>query len=234
MELRKRKLVEELRAARESLLDINFYESDRPWLPVTEWLHSWDTTFRKCNTLGRGLVNIANTIATELDGYQHEADAEIFDELRPKFVGYIDWAISIIHEQDHEVKPVLEDYIKRIKDTKLAEMLKEFNISKDTSPNLVAIGFRTILALAVQEKAKRMKPQSNTASRTDLSVDRMLDSARTDGILTSDEWRLIESFKATHKDIYDFVGHRPSVLVNKDEVDTMVDLLNKLLPSIIN
>src|SRR5205823_3141579 len=106
---------------------------------------------------------------------------EVFNELRPIFVGCIDEGLSILDEE-YEVKPVLEEYIKRVKDTKLAEMLKEFNVSKGTSPNLVAIGFRTILALIIQEKAKRLDPQSNTATRIDLALDKMIDSARNDKV----------------------------------------------------
>ena len=150
-------------------------------------------------------------------------------------MGFIDRGLRII-DQEYEVKPVLEEYIKRVKDIKLAELLKEFNVSKDTSPNLAAIGFRTILALIIQEKAKRLDPQSNTATRTDLALEKMIDSARNDKVLSSDELRLLESFKATHKDIYDFVAHRPGAnkMVDKSEVTTMVDLLNKFLPAIIN
>jgi hypothetical protein len=92
------------------------------------------------------MVNIRSSVMRELDGYQREEDIEVFNELRPIFVSFIDLGLSII-DQGYEVKPVLEEYIKRVKDTKLAEMLKEFNVSKDTSPNLVAIAFRTILAL---------------------------------------------------------------------------------------
>lgn len=115
-------------------------------------------------------------------------------------------------------------------------MLKEFDMSKDSSPNLVAIGFRTILALVIQEKAKRLNPQSNTATRSDIALEKMIDSARNDNILSSDELRLLDSFRATHKDAYDFVAHRPGAnrMIDKSEVTTMVELLNKLLPAIIN
>src|SRR5205085_9491902 len=115
----------------------------------------------------------------------------------PVFVSFIDMGLSII-DQGYEVKPVLEEYIKRVKDTKLAELLKEFNVSKGTSPNLVAIGFRTILALIIQEKAKRLDPQSNTATRSDIALETMIDSARNDSLLSSDELRILDSFKATH------------------------------------
>jgi hypothetical protein len=242
MELRRLKLAQELREAREDLLNINFATDitnrigvSRPYALADEWVIRWDATFRKSNMLGGGMVNIRSSVVRELDGYEREEDIEVFNEMRPIFVGFIDLGLNII-DQGYEVKPVLEEYIKRVKDTKLAEMLKEFNMSKDTSPNLVAIAFRTILALIIQEKAKRLDPQSNTATRVDLALDKMIDSARNDNVLSSDELRLLESFKATHKDIYDFVAHRPGAnkMVDKSEVATMVDLLNKLLPAIIN
>ncbi len=58
----------------------------------------------------------------------------------------------------------------------------------------------------------------------------------TEKILSIDKQRLVDSFVSTHKDIYDVVAHRPGAnkIVDKSEVDTIVDLLNKLLPSIIN
>jgi len=129
-----------------------------------------------------------------------------------------------------------ESYIKRVADTKLAELLKEFNAAKDTTPNLAAIGFRTILSLVIQEKAKRVNPTSNTATCTDLAPQPMIDRARNDHILSQDEQRFVNTFVSIHRDIYDLVTHRPGAnnLVDKSEVDAMVDLLNKLLPSIIN
>jgi hypothetical protein len=236
MELRRIRLTQELKEARENLLDLNFENgSTRPYAQVSEWVNKWDATFRKCNTLGHGMVNIRSAVITELDGYEQERDAEIFNELRPVFVGFIDLGLSIL-DQQYEVKPMLEAYIKRIKDTKLAELLKEFNAAKDTSPNLVAIGFRTILSLIIQEKAKRVNSQSKTATRADLAPQSMIDSARNEKILSTDEQRLVDSFVSTHKDVYDMVAHRPGAhkTVDKGEVSTMVDLLNKLLPSIIN
>jgi len=178
-------------------------------------------------------VYILVSIDRSLDRYEQETDVEIFNELRPIIVEYIDAALSRL-DREYEVRPLLEEYIKRVKDTKLAELLKEFNVAKDTAPNLAAIGFRTILSLIIQEKAKRINPTSRTATRIDLAPQSMIDSARSETILSADEQRLVNSFVSTHKDIYEFVTHRPSVLINKNEVDTMVDLLNKLLPSIIN
>ena len=253
MELRRAKLIQELREAREELLNINFatdissnyYRAPGINRPVSlgyvkvsnryglanDWFNKWTPTFERFMAFTD--ADIETSIRSKITGYERETDAEIFNELRPVLVSFIDFGLRKL-DQEYQVKSLLEDYTKRVKDTKLAVLLNEFNATKDIAPNLVAIGFRTILSLVIQEKAKREKPGSNTATRPDLAVDRMIDSARTDGILSGDDQRLLDSFKSTHKDIYDFVGHRPKVLVDKSEVDTMVDLLNKLLPSIIN
>jgi len=267
MELRRTKLIQELREAREELLNINFAADitslykvaaeiasvynrtlDRdslipvgdtnisnPYGLVLDWFNKWRSTFNRFDGLISGAVSIKTLIEIDIYGYDQVTDVEIFNELRPGLVSHIDYGLHML-DQEYQVKPLLEEYTKRVKDTKLSVLLNEFNAAKDTTPNLAAIGFRTILSLVIQEKAKREKPQSDTATKTDLALDKMISSAKTDGILSGDVERLLNSFKATHKDIYDFVAHRPGAdkLVDKSEVDTMVDLLNKLLPSIIN
>lgn len=240
MELRRIRLIQELREAREDLLNINFATDttnrlgvSRPYALVDEWYIKWTPTFRKLYAFTNNSVYLQGRILNTKDGYEQETDAEIFNEMRPTFVGLIDYALSNL-DQYYQVPPVLEDYIQRVADTKLAQMLKEFNATKDSAPNLAAIGFRTILSLIIQEKAKRVNPTSNTATCTDLAPREMIDRARNDQILSPDEQRLVSSYTATHQDIYNLVAHRPGVLIDKSEVDTMVDLLNKLLPSIIN
>lgn len=244
MELRRIKLIQELREAREELLNINFatdttkrtgvFGVSRPFLLVDDWLIKWTPMFGRFYAFPDGYY-LDPSIRKSMEGYDQETDVEIFNELRPGFVSVIDIALRRL-DQQYEVKPLLDEYIKRVKDTKLAELLKEFNAAKDTATNLAAIGFRTILSLVIQEKAKREKPGSNTATRTDLALNEMIDRNKNDGVLSGDEQHLVDSFKSTHKDIYDFVAHRPGAknLVDKSEVDTMVDLLNKLLPAIIN
>src|SRR5258708_10103200 len=170
---------------------------------------------------------------SELGGYDEVSDPEIYNDLRVALSGWIDMGLGML-DREYKVKPLLEEYTLRVKDTKLAELLKEFNAAKDNAPNLTAMGFRTILSLIIQEKAKRVNPTSNTATRTDLAPQPMIDSARNEKILSQDEQRLVNSFVSTHEDIFDFVTHRPNILIDKNEVDTIVDLLNKLLPSIIN
>jgi len=241
MERRRIKLIEDLRAAREELLNINFAttagtitygNASRPYGLVLEWLDKWNATFNRYAAFS-GELSLNYNVEREMRGYHEETDIEIFNEMRPTFVGFIDRALSNL-DQTHAVKPVLADYIKRVQDTKLAVLLNEFNAVKDIAPNLAAIGFRTILSLIIQEKAKRVNPTSNAATATDLAPGPMLSRARNENILSPDEQRLVDSFEATHRGIYDLVTHRPNVLVDVSEVDTMVDLLNKLLPSIIN
>ncbi len=232
MELRRTKLIQQLREAREELLNINFatdtsryYRAgigygnvSNPYGLVDDWLNKWNPMFVRFNAFPGGYyLDVA--IRKSMEGYEQETDVEIFNELRPIFVGRIDMGLSIL-DQKYEVKPLLEDYTKRIKDTKLAELIKEFNASKDIASNLVAMGFRTILSLIIQEKAKRVNPTSNTATCTDLAPREMIDRARNDNILSPDEQRLVNSFVSTHQDIYNFVAHRPNVLIDKSEVCT--------------
>lgn len=241
MDLRRIKLIEDLRAAREELLNINFTttagtitygNASRPYGLVLEWLDKWNATFNRYAAFS-GELSLNYNVEREMRGYHQETDVEIFNEMRPTFVGFIDRALSNL-DQTHAVTPVLADYIKRVQDTKLAVLLNEFNAVKDVAPNLAAIGFRSILSLIIQEKAKRINPTANTATCIDLAPREMIDRARNDAILSPDEQRLVNSYIATHQDIYNLVAHRPNVLIDKSEVDTMVDLLNKLLPSIIN
>lgn len=240
MELRRTKLIQELREAREELLNINFATGTNnyinmsiPYSLVIDWFNRWEAAFTRFRPFTRFRFFLDITIKSLIRGYEQETDAEIFNELRQDLVESIDTALSRL-DKKYELKPLLEEYIKRVKDTKLAELLKEFNDAKDVAPNLVAIGFRTILSLIIQEKAKRVNPTSNTATCIDLAPREMIDRARNDNILSQDEQRLVNSYISTHQDIYNFVAHRPNILIDKSEVDTMVDLLNKLLPSIIN
>lgn len=242
MDLLKIKLLQELREAREELLNINFATDklsytygglSEQFSLIHAWREKWDRTFTKLNSPTNGGYFIQIPMRSHLSGYEREEDPEILNELRPIIVRLIDAGIASV-DKTYQTAPLLEEYIARVKDTKLAELLKEFNATKDIAPNLAAIGFRTILSLIIQEKAKRVNPASRTATRTDLAPGPMIDSARNERILSSDEQRLIDSFVSTHRDIYDLITHRPGRLIDKGEVDTMIDLLNKFLPAIIN
>lgn len=259
MDLLRTQLIEELRAAREELLDINFADFTpethteaikpdfyrmikrdgvirRPYDHISRWLDKWDPTFRKLKAMHRDLhrgPSIDSKISEKFDVYQKDTNVEIFNAIRPIIVGFLDDALNKLDE-GYKVEPLLEDYTKRVKSPKLSVLLKEFNTAKDTAPNLAAIGYRTILCLIIQERAKIVAPSSQTATRTDLAPTDVLRVARNEHILSDDQDRLIKSFESTHKEIADLITHRPDVIANKRDVEVMVDLLNRLLPAIIN
>src|SRR5579871_1112242 len=222
MDLRRIKLKQELLDARTDLLNINLATDttsrrgvSRSYALLDDWLIDHAALFHRVYIF----TNACTRIGSYLSGYDQIEDLGQFNEIRANMVAIVDIGIKDLDAQQ-TIKPLLEEYILRVKDKKLAELLKEFNTSKDIAPNLAAMGFRTILCLIIQEKAKIVNPSSNTATTTDLSPDKMIDRARNDNILAPDEQRLIRSFVSTHKDIYDFVAHRPSTLIDKDEVDT--------------
>lgn len=240
MDVRRIRLSEELRAAREDLLNINFATDktdmrgvSRPYGLTTDWVDKWIPTFKRLIGFTHASVDLDSRIRRKMGGYDQDTDVEIFNELRTDLVRYIDEALTRI-DQEHEVRPLLEDYILRVKSPKLAVLLNEFNKAKDIAPNHIGIGYRTILSLIIQEIAKRVNPTSKTATRTDLAPKDVLSTARSENILSKDEDRFIKSFESTHKEIADLVTHRPDVFVDKSDLDVMVDLLNRLLPSIIN
>ncbi len=108
MEVRRLKLLQELRQARESLLDLSFGAS--PYNDIRAWSNAWVPTFRRCSSFDPGIYAIESAINNSLGGYESETDAEVFYELRPNIVGFIDQALSRL-DQQYEVKPVLKDYL---------------------------------------------------------------------------------------------------------------------------
>lgn len=83
MELRRLKLLQELREAREDLLNINFATDttniinfSRPYALVAEWLNKWSLTFQKHYAFINGRMNIPYRIQQGVDGQQREEDPE--------------------------------------------------------------------------------------------------------------------------------------------------------------
>src|SRR2546421_8043818 len=138
MELRRIKLSEELKEARKTLFDISFINdmdedfvgTSHAYAVLEGWLLNWTPTFEKVYSFLSGSVNIGYSIRNELQGYRQERDPEIFNEIRPILVGFIDLGLNKV-DQKCEVRPLLEEYIERVQDAKLAELLKEFNAVKN-------------------------------------------------------------------------------------------------------
>ncbi len=229
MDRLKERSIEELREAREALLTTS--KNTLTFGDIHSWFQTWERRLSRSETLSGHLIRYQ--IGRVIQGYETEADAEILNELRARIVERLD---NVLTELDSSliVRPILEEYIFRVKDTKLAAFLKEFNAIKDTNPNFAAIGFRTILTLIIREKAKLVNSASPLATKTDLAVEKDVNTALSEGIFASGEERLLRRYQTGgKKDIFDNVGHKPNTLINKEDLEDAVDLLNSLLPSII-
>src|SRR5207245_8096156 len=127
------------------------------------------------------------------------------------------------------VKSIFQDRISKVTDRKLHELLEEFNCIKDQAPNHAAIGFRTILCLLIQERAKLEFPKSSLATRNDLQLKACIDDAISLHIFSQDDERRLKSLtQGGNKDTFDFIVHRQgdTQLVNKDAINDAINLLN--------
>lgn len=231
MDIIKQKIIEELRQAREELLSFK-----RDFL-TSIFLFNW---FKQHESLW-GKTQRYNAYAwpdlyAKLDGFQQEKDVDVLDALRAQLVEVIDRTIRKLDSQI-PIKSVLHNRIERIKDTKLATLLTEFEAVKDIAPNIAAVGFSTILIFVIQERAKRVNPASSLATRTDLDVDPMIRDALRENIFPHAEARHLSSFaNGGQKDAFDNIIHKPGALylIDKSDLEDAIDLLNNLLASIVD
>ena len=165
MDRLKERSIEELREAREALLTTS--KNTLTFGDIHSWFQTWEKRLSRSETLSGHLIRFQ--IGQVIQGYETETDTEIRNELRARIVERLDNVLTIL-DSSLIVRPILEEYIFRVKDTKLAALLKEFNAIKDTNPNFAAIGFRTILTLIIREKAKLVNSASPLATKTDLAM----------------------------------------------------------------
>lgn len=227
------KALEEIRASREALLGIK--KESLCGKSIVQWFKQWESAFSRAETILSGSL-LAINVWRHMKGYEHETDLEILNEIRLKMVDTLDWAIRAIDNTQPTVKPILDELILKVSDTKLSTLLKEFNAAKDSTPNLASLGFRAIVALIIQERAKRAKPGSRLATKTDLVLEPDIGEALKEKIFDSAEAKLLNRFLSSgKKDIFDNVAHKPGMntLVIKDDLAEAVELLNRLLPTIL-
>jgi hypothetical protein len=176
-----------------------------------------------------------NPIIRLLSPHQKTTDPTILEAVRQEVVRIVDDHILQADSQQI-VRPILDDLVLKIKDTKLSTLLKEFNAAKETQPNLAAIGFRTIICLTIQERAKVVDVKSALANRQDLALQPMLDDAIATKIFPDGQTKLLQAYRRQGlKEHSDNIVHKPGsdMLVSKDDLSAAVDLLNKLLPTIV-
>jgi hypothetical protein len=119
----------------------------------------------------------SNGYGFALQGHDNSPYDVLFD-VRARLIAMLDESIKNI-DSTQIVESVLEENIKKVKDTKLATLLNG-NGGKDAQPNSAAVIFRTILMLVVQEQAKRKNPASALATKQDLNLYFTIDTALVD------------------------------------------------------
>jgi hypothetical protein len=222
-------VIEQLRTARQELLSTS--NDELTLARMGEWKAKyWDLALVPASRLP-GHAHFCNVFGYYIQAIPAQAP-------RSRLVGMVDDNIRGI-DATQIVETVLEANIKKVKDTKLAALLNEFNVIKDTAPNAASVLYRTILSLTLQERAKIKEPTSALATATDLSPEPSIRKALGEGghakIFDSAEEKLVRRFlTGGQKDTFDNVAHKPgqNALVAKENLSDAVDLLNSLLPTL--
>lgn len=178
MEALKTYVVEQLRSAREELLAVP--HGQLTLSRIDEWQSKYNGLALIPASRFPGNVHFCNTFGHVVQAVPAVAPPPVWQDLRSRIVGMLDDNIRGI-DQTQIVETILESHIKKIGDTKLAALLNEFNAIKDTAPNAAAVLYRTILSLALQERAKIKAPNHSLAAATDLALEPSLKKALGDG-----------------------------------------------------
>lgn len=221
--------IEKVRLCREAL--INIPKAELTSKVVNEWLDEWEPVFKRADSItGRAMWVV---IDNPFRGFEDETDVEVWLDIRDKVVAIIDENLSLL-DSAQAIKPVLEQLILKVKDDKLSTLLKEFNSCRTEQPNFAAAGFRTILPLIIRERAKKVDPTHQLATKDDINFEPDINAAiKHDSLFNQAERKLIKRYiSGGDKDSFDNVVHKPAYLIDKNELDDVVDLLNRLLPTI--
>lgn len=221
---------EKLRASRAALFAIP--KEQLSGTTLWEWWQSWQTSLQRADGVAPG--TLYPQVHSQLMSYRDETDHAVAHAVMTDLVDKIDKTIQRL-DSIQPVKPVLDTYITMVADNKLATMLREFNSSRATAPNLAAIGFRTILSLIIRERARKVNPSSKLAT-SDIDPEPALKAAIGDPSLFEDAERrwLKRYLSGGDKDTFDIVAHKPNRLIDKDELSNAASLLNHLLPTIVD
>ncbi len=217
--------IKSLQEFRAGILDLN--KSD---LTPQVLMSYFETNIAKVKPLGASLLNPLGRFLSSIVGADNTT---VLDSARDEVVRMVDGAI--LQVSGEPVRSLLGDLILKVKDTKLATLLHEFNDAKDGQPNIAAIGLRTILCLIIQERAKIADATNDLATQQDLKLQPMLDAAIATKIFGEGETKLLDAFRRRGlKEKSDNVVHKPgsNMLVTKEDLSATVDLLNKLLPTL--
>jgi hypothetical protein len=226
-------VLDKLRESRQNLLSIP--KDELTGNAIMSWQGRSVNTFRRADSLTYSAPSLAFMPHSILSGFWTETDHDLCLELRDRIVCAIDRAIEDIDESQ-VVRPVLDGYITKVADIKLATLLQEFNAVRSSQPNVACIAFRTILPLIIRERAKRVDPTHKLATKDDVGFEPDIKAAVDNQTLfSSAENKLLKRYLADgNKDSFDNVAHKPDYLILKDELDAAINLLNHLLPTIVD
>jgi hypothetical protein len=118
MDQLKNHIIDKLRQSRLSLLDIPKDQLTGDTLGA--WRENWDDTLKRADTVS-GLLLPINVNQIML-GFWSEQDNDVCLILRTRIIELIDQSIRAVDAQQ-VVKPVLDDLISKVADTKLATLL---------------------------------------------------------------------------------------------------------------
>lgn len=231
MDLLKEHVINKLRESREELLSIPKQKLTGNIIRL--WFSNHKSDFEKADAISSYLLKI--NMLNKMDGSWQEQNSDVCLTLRGMLIDSIDTSIKEI-DKKQLVRPILDELISKISDTKLATLLREFNETRASQPNLACAGFRTILPLIIRERAKKVDHSHNLAIKDDIKFESdITDAIAQETLFSSAERKLLKRYlKGGDKDSFDNVVHKPDYLVDKSELDAAVTLLNRLLPTIVD
>lgn len=233
MAIREQAAIDGLRAEREKLIALK--KIDLSYAVLSKWSETGHEAFLRANGVLGAINLVDNSIRNLMHGYKTISDIDLLEDVRDCIVAKLDGTILSI-DKTRVVRSVLEELILKVKDTKLSTLLNEFNVAKDAQPNIAAIALRTILCLVIRERAKLTNAISSLATKEDIVLEPDIKAALAAKIFPEGEARRLTRFlSGGHKDTCDIVAHKAgdAALVNKDDLTDNVDLLNKLLATIV-
>lgn len=223
-------MILQLRESRKILLDIP--KNKLKGAAIAGWFSNSENLINQADSVSK--QNLRIKIWSTMHGSETENNVDVCLDLRMKIIDLIDNSIKII-DSNQIVKPVLEVLISQIADTKLSTLLLEFNSCSVDQPNIASVGFRTILPLIIRERAKIVDPTDSLAVKDDIGFEIDINKAiRHPALFNEAEKKLLKRYiDGGKKDSFDNVVHKPDYLIDKSELDDAVDLLNRLLPTIV-
>lgn len=227
--------INDLQQARQELLGIRKESLDHA--VFRSWASDHWNLFYLTHQMDSGIN--PHTPSDAVNTYQGIDDPDILLDLRKQIVEWLDRTIGRL-DRETPVRPILDDLILQVADRQISTLLKEFNAVRESSPNLAALGFRTIISVIIIHRARKVQAQipqaGSLASKTDFNPESVLRDGLAAGIFSDAETRRLKRFlDSGRKDSMDFVAHKvgSQYLMSKDNLEDAVELLNSLLPTII-